>query len=110
AIDFYLSGATVTFDGCGGATRLTNATGGFNFPENCFQSNVTVTGGTDIGTGLPFTGVLRALAIPGASEIIVSPITTIISYTDAGIANTAKFAAQLGLEDKNFLLIDPMTN
>lgn len=110
AIDFYLSGATVTFDGCGGATRLTNATGGFNFPENCFQSNVTVTGGTDIGTGLPFTGVLRALAIPGGSEIIVSPITTIISYTDAGIANTAKFAAQLGLEDKNFLLIDPMTN
>ena len=110
AIDFYLSGATVTFDGCDGATRLTNATGGFNFPENCFQSNVTVTGGTDIGTGLPFTGVLRALAIPGASEIIVSPITTIISYTDAGIANTAKFAAQLGLQNKNFLLIDPMTN
>ena len=109
-IDFYLSGATVKFDDCGGVTRITNATGGFNFPENCFQSNVTVTGGTDIGTGLPFTGVLRALAIPGASEIIVSPITTIISYTDAGIANTAKFAAQLGLEDKNFLLIDPMTN
>lgn len=109
-IDFYLSGATVKFDDCGGATRLTNATGGFNFPENCFQSNVTVTGGTDIGTGLPFTGVLRALAIPGASEIIVSPITTIISYTEAGIANTAKFAQQLGLENQNFLLIDPMTN
>ena len=109
-IDFYLSGATVKFDDCGGATRITNPTGGFNFPENCFQSNVTVTGGTDIGTGLPFTGVLRALAIPGASEIIVSPITTIISYTDAGIANTAKFAQQLGLENKNFLLIDPMTN
>lgn len=109
-IDFYLSGATVKFDDCNGVTRITNSTGGFNFPENCFQSNVTVTGGTDIGTGLLFTGELRALAIPGASEVIVSPITTLISYTDAGIANTAKFAAQLGLQNKNFLLVDPMTN
>ncbi len=109
-IDFYLSGATVKFADCGGVTKITNATGGFNFPANCFQSNITVTGGTDIGTGLPFNGELRALAIPGSSEIIVSPITTIISYTDAGIANTAKFAAQLGLADQNFLLIDPMTN
>lgn len=109
-IDFYLSGATVKFEDCGGVTRITNATGSFSFPANCFQSNVTVTGGTDIGTGLPFTGVLRALAIPGGTEIIVSPITTIISYTDAGIANTAKFAQQLGLENQNFLLIDPMTN
>lgn len=109
-IDFYLSGATVKFDDCGGVTKITNATGGFNFPANCFQSDITVTDGTDIGTGLPFTGELRALAIPGGSEIIVSPITTIISYTDAGIANTAKFAQQLGLKDQNFLLIDPMTN
>lgn len=109
-IDFYLSGATVKFEDCGGKTTVTNATGAFNFPENCFQSILSVTGGTDIGTGLPFNGELRALAIPGASEIIVSPITTIISYTDAGIANTAKFAQQLGLTNQNLLLIDPMTN
>ncbi|RYZ94516.1 MAG: hypothetical protein EOO68_20090, partial [Moraxellaceae bacterium] len=109
-IDFYLSGATVKFEDCGAKTTVTNATGAFNFPENCFQSILSVTGGTDIGTGLPFNGELRALAIPGASEIIVSPITTIISYTDAGIANTAKFAQQLGLTNQNLLLIDPMTN
>lgn len=109
-IDFYLDGATVKFANCGGATTVTDATGGFNFPANCYKSDVTVTGGIDIGTGLPFNGVLRALAIPGGTEIIVSPITTIISYTDAGIANTARFAKQLGLQNTNFLLIDPMTN
>ncbi|ONG42149.1 hypothetical protein BKE30_01225 [Alkanindiges hydrocarboniclasticus] len=111
-IDFYLSGATVRFDGCNGQTTVTDTQGGFNFPANCFESTVTVTGGTDIGTSLPFNGVLRALAIPNnrATLVVVSPITTIISYTDAGIANTAKFAQQLGITNQNFLLIDPMTN
>lgn len=107
-IDFYLSGATVRFDGCNGQTTVTDTQGGFNFPANCFESDLTVTGGTDIGTGLPFNGVLRALAARGASQVIVSPITTLVSYS-GNIGNTAAFAAQLGIENQNFLLIDPMT-
>ena len=109
-IDFYLAGATVKFADCGGATTVTNSVGDFNFPAGCFQSNVTVTGGTDIGTGLAFNGELRALAFPGATQIIVSPITTLISYTEEGIANTARFANQLGIQNQNFLSVDPMTN
>ena len=108
AVDFYLSGATVKFENCGGVTRVTDAQGGFEFPANCFESDITVTGGTDIGTNLPFTGVLRALAARGASQVVVSPVTTLVSYS-GNIGNTAAFAAQLGIENQNFLLIDPMT-
>lgn len=91
AVDFYLADATVQFDNCKDASGLpvfvkTNAAGKFTFKttETCQNSAITVTGGTDIGTGLPFTGALKLkstnLQSLNSNSAVVSPLTTLQSY------------------------------
>lgn len=105
AVDFYLSGATVTFTACGNATATTDANGGFTVPAGCTTSPFTVTGGTDIGTGLAFTGVLKAPA-PTGSTAIASPLTTLIASNPS-----IDLVKQLGLPaGANPLTTDPMTD
>jgi hypothetical protein len=117
AVDFYISGGTVTFTDCGNATTTTNSTGDFTFPAGCSSSAVTVTGGTDIGTGLPFIGTIQAPkeTLSATTPIIVSPVTTLIAQLNlsspggAGGSNASLIVGLLGLPN-NPLTQDPMTN
>jgi len=109
AVDFYLSGATVTFTSCGNKTATTDANGGFTFPAGCSSSALTVTGGTDIGTGLPFTGTLQAQAVAAdkaGKGLVVTPLTTLAAAL--GVDPTT-IAAKLGLS-QDLTTVDPMTD
>lgn len=109
-IDFYLDGANVLFAGCDKSTN-TDGNGDFNIDDPaCRGKNITVTGGTDIGTGLQNTVTLHALKVPrnDTGVVIVSPLTTLVYHTGT-IYSTARMAKQLGL-DANLLVVDPMTN
>ena len=110
AVDFYLDGATVTFDNCPNSPSVkTDKVGSFTYPAACnnISTALTVTGGVDIGTGLPFEGVLKTpRAVPGPLNI-ASPLTTLIP---ASGGNASDLAAKLGLSGTNLLTTDPMGN
>lgn len=81
AIDDYLSGATVLCDSnnnvvadAGETTKTTDSSGFFKFDIAC-GAPMVVTGGTNVDTGLPFTGTLRA---PQGSTVI-TPLTTLVA-------------------------------
>ena len=87
AIDGPLAGATVTFVDCNNAQVETDNEGKFTFPQDCTSSELTVTGGIDTATDLPFTGEIKApqRAPNEQNLIVVSPITTLIQASiDAG--------------------------
>ena len=107
AIDFYLSGATVTFTDCGNQTATTDSQGNFTFPAGCAASALTVKGGVDIGTNLPFNGVLQApKATATGTTPVVTPLTTLVAQL--GPDQAAALATKLGLSGKNLLTLDPM--
>jgi hypothetical protein len=96
AVDGYLSGSTVTCDANangradgGEASTTTNGTGGFTFDPGC-ASPMLITGGTNIDTGFPFVGTLKA---PAGSKM-VTPLTTLMVV---GNLSAADLAAALGL-------------
>ena len=86
AVDFYLANATVKFDDCNGLTTTTGAQGQFSFQTtaDCNNSAITITGGTDIGTGLPFTGTLKIkktdLQNLSNNDLVASPLTSLEYY------------------------------
>ena len=108
AVDFYLSGSTVTFLDCENKTAVTNGTGDFTFPAGCTKSALSVTGGTDIGTGRPFTGVLQAPALDRREGVVpvASPLTTLAVQLGSG--QVGPLAAGLGLAGKDLTTLDPM--
>ncbi len=96
AVDGYLSGSLVVCDidnngAANGteATTSTNATGDFTFPTAC-AATIVVSGGTNIDTGLPFKGTLKA----PAGSLVATPLTTLMA--DGGLT-AAQVAAALGL-------------
>ncbi|MGS0740790.1 hypothetical protein ACVBEF_02975 [Glaciimonas sp. GG7] len=96
AVDGYLSGSAVLCDtNKNGATDtgeqvvLTNSAGNFTFSPAC-TSNIVVSGGTNIDTGLPFNGVLKAQA----GSTVATPLTSLM--VDAGLTS-AQIAAFVGL-------------
>jgi hypothetical protein len=107
AIDYYLSGSTENFLDCG-QTATTDGNGNFTFPSPfCgLTQNIEVTGGKDIGTGLPFHGVLKTIAQPNKTGIILSEFTTLIA---SGV-NATQLATLFGLSGQDLLTLDPMTN
>ena len=90
AVDFYLANATVKFDDCNGLTTTTDAQGKFSFDTtaDCNNSAITITGGTDIGTGLPFTGTLKIkktdLQNISNNDLVASPLTSLEYYLGSG--------------------------
>nr|WP_245176316.1 hypothetical protein [Cupriavidus sp. AcVe19-6a] len=108
AVDFYLSGATVTFLDCGNKTTTTNATGDFTFPDGCTKSALKVAGGTDIGTNQKFTGVLQAPAVEYKAGVtpVISPLTTLVAQL--GATQAAALATKLGLAGKDLATLDPL--
>ena len=96
AVDGYLSLATVLCDtnkngvaDTGEAVVPTDVQGNFAFSPAC-ASNIVVTGGTNIDTGLPFTGVLKATA----GSTVATPLTSLMA--DSGLTS-AQIATFLGL-------------
>lgn len=94
AVDFYVANATVNFDDCDTKTE-TNSEGKFviTTSPNCQATTITIKGGTDTATGLPFTGTLKSKTInlqnrsvdntPNAKpEIVLSPLTTLEYYAE----------------------------
>lgn len=116
AIDGPLAGATVTFVDCNNAQVETDNEGKFTFPQDCTSSELTVTGGIDTATDLPFTGEIKApqRAPNEQNLIVVSPITTLIQASidaDASPAEaTQQIAAALNLSGVDLLSVDPMKN
>ncbi len=108
AVDFYLAGATVTFADCNNQTVKTGPNGEYTFPSGCSSSALSVSGGTDIGTNLPFNGVLRAPAVPYVAGVtpMITPLTTLLSQLSA--TQAATLATKLGLQGKNLTTADPM--
>lgn len=110
AVDFYLSGATVTFEDCTGKpTATTTADGSFAYPQGCNDTALTIRGGVDIGTQLAFTGVLKAPKVQAAGLRIASPLTTLIANSPDA-ATAASVLAKLGLSSSSALVVDPMTD
>ncbi len=116
AVDGPLAGATVTFTECNNATTTTKSDGTFTFPQGCTSSPVTITGGIDTATDLPFTGEIKAPKRTSNEQntIVVSPITTLIQASIAAGATpeqaTQQIAAALNLSGVDLLTTDPMTN
>ncbi|MDO3507906.1 TEK signal peptide protein [Ralstonia sp. SM1864_UCD524_TZ4] len=108
AVDFYLSQANVVFTDCNNQATTTDSTGNFTFPSGCSKSAIKVSGGTDIGTGLAFGGVLLAPAsdVAQGSTAVVTPFTTVL--TQVGTDQSATLAAKLGVQSSNLLTQDPM--
>lgn len=118
-IDGYISGATVFRDANGNGrlddgevSTTTDAQGGFTLGGDQNVSIVAV-GGTDISTGLPFTGTLTA----PAGSTVITPVTTMIQQIiDADLTGettvqqaTAVANAALGLPaDTDVLNEDPI--
>ncbi|MCX0339719.1 hypothetical protein [Acinetobacter radioresistens] len=107
AVDFYLKNATISFDNCNNVSVQTDETGKFTFTtrENCNNSALTITGGTDMGTGLPFTGTLKLkksdFQTSAARNIVVSPLTSLDYYlTQAGQTGQLNtILTNLGIQD-----------
>ncbi|MHA6883452.1 TEK signal peptide protein [Ralstonia pseudosolanacearum] len=110
AVDFYLSQANVVFTDCNNQTTTTDNEGNFTIPSNCAKSAITVSGGTDIGTGLPFTGVLQAPAadLSQGGTVLVSPMTTLLAQVGTG--QSSVLASKLGLQASDLLNKDPMND
>lgn len=101
AIDFALEGAVVAMDNCNNHA-ITDNTGYFELDTtgcNAVSDAISVTGGTDNGTGLPFTGTLKIKNdnLTNLGSITISPLTSLEYY-----ANPAEFTqilANLGLSN-----------
>lgn len=96
AVDGYLSAASVLCDAnnngvadSGESVVLTDSQGNFVFSPAC-SSAIVVSGGTNIDTGLPFTGLLKG----PVGSTIVTPLTTLM--TNGGLT-AAQLAVTLGL-------------
>ena len=106
-IDGYLSGATVFIDtdadgqlDAGEPNTVTDLQGNFTLPADV-TGNLVAMGGTDISTGLPFVGVLRA----PAGSTVVTPLTTLVNELMGNGATAAQAQESvlkaLGLEALN---------
>ena len=106
AVDFYVGGATVSFDDCNGLTTTTDDKGKFNFTTSsaCNESAITITGGTDLVTRLPFTGTLKLkktnLQNLASTNLVASPLTT-LQYYVTSTQELQTILANLGITNAN---------
>ena len=95
AVDGYIKEATVCLDidnnsKCGEfePTTITNDDGTYSFSifdinKMTTQSKVIIKGGIDIATNKPFTGLLATADLENNSSVVISPLTTLVSYYTA---------------------------
>lgn len=119
AVDFYLADATITFSNPNCAPIKTDKNGHFELKttEACQESEMIITGGTDTGTGLPFTGrlQLKKTDFNQATKVAVTPLTTLENHlSDAEKKDQlATILANLGIADagaQNLSTFDPMAD
>jgi hypothetical protein len=99
ATDGYIANATVTveFDGATAYTTTTDAAGNYALPEG-ISGTIVITGGTDIATGLPFTGTFTAPAGSTSVTALTTLIETIAQSNGGNIATaTQQVDTALGL-------------
>ena len=106
AIDGPLAGATVTFATCTDEV-ITDGEGNFDIPANC-GGQITISGGIDTITSVPFSGQLKGTT-SSTGESIVSPLTTLVENLGGDTAAIASLATALGLTVEQ-LTSDPMDN
>jgi hypothetical protein len=106
AVDDYIKDANVLCDtngngvsDTGETTTKTDSSGFFKFQPLC-ASTIVVSGGTNIDTGLPFIGKLKAPA--GAT--VVTPLTTLLAE---GMSNDQIITAMGLPAGTNVLAVDP---
>jgi len=94
AVDFYLKNADIKFNDCDNTPIKTDANGHFSFTTTaaCHESALTITGGMDIGTNLPFTGTLKFKKMDLKNlkngTLVVSPLTSLEYFLEkAGQSN-----------------------
>ncbi len=106
-VDGYISGATVTR--AVNSNQVTTNDDGF-FSGLQGSGILTATGGVDIATGLPFTGVLRA----PEDATVITPLTTLMVQLSAQFdvndaASQTIIKTALGLDERfNLLITDPL--
>ena len=109
AVDFYLKNADIKFDDCENKSIKTDTKGNFSFTTTaaCNESALTITGGIDIGTNLPFTGTLKFKKMDLKNlkngTLVVSPLTSLEYYLEkAGQSGKLdKILTNLGLSNIN---------
>ncbi|NNH76683.1 hypothetical protein HLH17_03100 [Acinetobacter sp. ANC 5380] len=109
AVDFYLKNADIKFDDCENKFIKTDTKGNFSFTTTaaCNESALTITGGIDIGTNLPFTGTLKFKKMDLKNlkngTLVVSPLTSLEYYLEkAGQSGQLdKILTNLGLSNIN---------
>jgi len=109
AIDGYIKQATVTLNG---VTTQTNDTGLWSMAYSGNNSDViTVRGGIDTSTNKPFEGTLKAEIDGDGVDIVVTPLSTLVSSLVQNGATkeeaSAKIATQLGISEAT-LTSDPI--
>ena len=119
AVDFHLADATITFKNKNCAAIKTDANGQFVFKttEACQNSEMLITGGTDTGTGLAFTGrlQLKETDFNQATQVAVTPLTTLEKHVvDAKQQDQlATILANLGITDagaQDLTTFNPVTD
>jgi hypothetical protein len=105
AVDPYIAGATVAYTCQSGQTGTvtTDSSGAFTLPAGCASPSVHVTGGGDIGYGVPFDSYLDA---PSGSKV-ASQLTTFIAAAPASKTALLSF---LGAGSADPTQTDPLTN
>ena len=107
-VDGPLAGATVLFEDCNQATTETDAQGYFQFPAGCASSAITVSGGIDTTTGIPFSDTLTApRSAPGG---IISPLSTLLDTQSNTATAATQLATALGLSGVDILTTDPLSD
>ena len=98
-IDGYVRNATVFRDtnrngalDAGESSVTTNATGQFANLGGSSADPIVAFGGTDVNTGAPFVGIMRA---PGTATVI-SPLTTLVAALLPAAPTTAQINAAVG--------------
>ena len=115
--DGYIAGATVRTQN-GQNLGKTDQKGDFRIPQGIKVlpgTILTAQGGYDIATNDPFTGTLKSVYGGNGSEVVISPLTTLVAVKyqqnpgatlDAAVAEVAK---ALGLP-KDLVTADPVKN
>ncbi|MBN2782022.1 MAG: hypothetical protein JXQ66_02150, partial [Campylobacterales bacterium] len=115
AVDGTIDGATVFYNGY---SAITNADGEWNLfinGELPTTFSLEASGGVDTSTGEIFEGTMRTVASSGQTNLVVSPLTTlVVAYMEDNENETVdsakeKIASSLGLE-KESLDLNPIVN
>ncbi len=121
AVDGYISGATITYSTKSTTTDSNGSWTLVGISDSDFggtSTTLSVTGGTDTSTNLPFEGTLTSVLPETTADttVVITPISTLVQKYIANTSGTTIAAAKstmattLGLSDVSALDVDPVAN